>query len=625
MHSIDALKVKLAVDHVVVEEQKRRVLEDSKSILYGYELGNDLGIYLEQNKDRLMNTSSVEAFKEAICAVTEEFYGAKFAELEAAREAGTIEEQSRYSLIAIEEILADFQSLKDQIAAVEVPAKDSIVDKVAKIDDRYWVLICNGQEFLYDTTSIGAGENGSVHKARDSSKQEDAERVIKLQYGRMDVTEFTKIEDGVTIDGQKGYIAIANEQRYFINKEGYSHVLEIGDDEQLHLGPAETQPVREINDRFYFMEFIAQSGGVVKQEHTRSTKYKPGNKSLGVEKAEVDLAGNREFLEHVVPVVEHPGDKASDEELQEYEVKLVARKLLIANAVNSPVFALVQRFVDGESLDRLINPAKKLLVIDEGTPATKSKTALDFVLALIKATSSLHSKDNGGDYDDGTVKGIYHRDIRPGNIKRKADGSIEFIDLGAAIEYGEDGVAKAKMGQTPKYSHPDIIAAVTANRGMEVMFEYKEKHEAYSMLRVIEDYLQSFIQQNPETQTILNAIIEDLNREWESFADMRAFVEQQMRPAESASAARIPINKRPILGAKPVSAKLAAIIKKLTGDDKDLSSSINKTPVTFANPTHFESLKQKFEKEGNRAVSPDLSKPKGRGKGPGNSGNNDVA
>jgi len=594
MQSIEALKEQLrerkeeinsAVEQAILDAQKLLVIVDSKNILFApdeygsevwaEELQTDLGIHSQ----RLMQANAtVQDLKDAIYQRVVDCLDDTIA---------ANSESGEYALNRLGLFKNNLETWKKNIDNIELtPAKD-VESRVIKIDDTTWVLISNGQKFLYETKAIGAGDNGSVHAVVDAVTG-DA-RVVKLQYGRMDITPFEKTGRTFSDDVVENAMVVeANGQEFVITgideKSGMYQVdiLLQDEDDSSNKYRSTNDPIflKEINGKFYNFEFVAQVAGVVQKEHEKSINYKPNGQALGIERAEIfsDNA-TREFLEHVLPVPEKPVANATIEEHEQYELKLIARQLLLDRGIDVPVHALVQNFIPGYSLDRLMAPKNKLLVQATGSVESKAVNAVDFALLLINSITSMLTVQNGGEYHskNPNVQGIYHRDIRPGNLKF-VDGRIIFIDLGAAVEFEQDRVAVAMMGQTEGYTHPEITSAIDQNLGREVKVAYAERHEAYTMLRLVEDYLKAFVVQNPDTADILNPIISILSEKGrekglENFEEMKIFMEAQkagIRPAieKKSSNGRVQTPKERRYSFKPgspVSAKMQEIIDKLSG------------------------------------------------------------
>jgi len=90
-------------------------------------------------------------------------------------------------------------------------------------------------------------------------------------------------------------------------------------------------------------------------------------------------------------------------------------------------------------------------------------------------------------------------------------------------------------------------------------------------------------------------------------------VEQVMAVLKHAlSAPKIPIQDRPKLGHKHVSAKLAGVLDKLNNAYSASTTPPSKPAVKFAADESVASLRKKFTKPNDRPISPELSK--GRGK-----------
>src|SRR4029434_9579681 len=99
--------------------------------------------------------------------------------------------------------------------------------------------------------------------------------------------------------------------------------------------------------------------------------------------------------------------------------------------------ALVMELVDGEDLSEIIKRGP-MPVADVLPIATQIANALE----------AAHEQ------------GIFHRDLKPGNIKVKADGTVKVLDFGLAKALGPD------VGSTPDLMNSPTLTAPATHLGM---------------------------------------------------------------------------------------------------------------------------------------------------------------
>lgn len=100
-------------------------------------------------------------------------------------------------------------------------------------------------------------------------------------------------------------------------------------------------------------------------------------------------------------------------------------------------FFIVMDYIPGESLDRILQREYKI----------PQETVVEWAIQLCEVLEYLHSQ----------TPPIIYRDMKPGNIMRKPDGSIKLIDFGIAREYKEksrtDTMALGTRGYAPPEQH----------------------------------------------------------------------------------------------------------------------------------------------------------------------------
>jgi serine/threonine protein kinase len=89
---------------------------------------------------------------------------------------------------------------------------------------------------------------------------------------------------------------------------------------------------------------------------------------------------------------------------------------------------LLMEFVDGRTLDEIEGPELSQLVL--------------IFIQVASALSTMHRR------------GVYHGDLKPGNIMLTKDGKVKLIDLGTAWIKGRD---KNRIQGTPQYIAPDTV------------------------------------------------------------------------------------------------------------------------------------------------------------------------
>ena len=202
---------------------------------------------------------------------------------------------------------------------------------------------------------------------------------------------------------------------------------------------------------------------------------------------------------------------------------------------------------------------------------------------------------------------------------QKPDGSFQVIDLGAAVKFDEQsGVANEIMGVTPHYSHPDIVAAVAEERG-QVEFAYKELHEAYSLLLVLQEYLQVFINHNPSSseglQHVMLKLEENLAKaargEDVKISSLKDFLKPEL-PARKQKAAVPVVTGKTFSEGRKISLRMRALMAKYesaSGAQKQQNAELKpaKPMIVEKGPSvHKKSVKELrsiFEKE-KPAVAP---------------------
>jgi serine/threonine protein kinase len=100
------------------------------------------------------------------------------------------------------------------------------------------------------------------------------------------------------------------------------------------------------------------------------------------------------------------------------------------------VHFLVMEHVAGITLDRLVARDGPLRI----------ETACDMVRQAALGLQHAHER------------GMVHRDVKPGNIIRSADGSVKVLDFGLAQLAAEEAPAEAPSGTAPLVGTPDYIA-----------------------------------------------------------------------------------------------------------------------------------------------------------------------
>jgi serine/threonine protein kinase len=156
-------------------------------------------------------------------------------------------------------------------------------------------------------------------------------------------------------------------------------------------------------------------------------------------------------------------------EFSEEETRLLQRECRAMSRVNSPfvvklidtvstprVFGIVMEYLDGESLDSLIDANE-----EDGRPAMSEAEALACCKDILQGLSATHAQ------------ALVHRDIKPGNIIRVREGGKHrhvLIDFGiaAVTEASESNTAHsmrrsalrtmgASLAGTPAYMPPEAI------------------------------------------------------------------------------------------------------------------------------------------------------------------------
>lgn len=102
---------------------------------------------------------------------------------------------------------------------------------------------------------------------------------------------------------------------------------------------------------------------------------------------------------------------------------------------NDDIMYVVMDFVEGRPLDKIL----------EEVNAIDQETVVDWAIQLCEVLLYLHNRKPP----------IIYRDMKPGNIMLKEDGSIKLIDFGIAREYKEKNIADTKFLGTKGYAAPE--------------------------------------------------------------------------------------------------------------------------------------------------------------------------
>jgi serine/threonine protein kinase len=111
---------------------------------------------------------------------------------------------------------------------------------------------------------------------------------------------------------------------------------------------------------------------------------------------------------------------------------------------NNTTIYIVMDFVDGESLKEVLK--------DKGPQP--EEYVIDWAKQLCDALSYLHSQKPP----------IIYRDMKPGNVMVKSDGSVKIIDFGIAREYKDQNHADTTVLGTKGYAPPEQYAGHTDPR-----------------------------------------------------------------------------------------------------------------------------------------------------------------
>ncbi|MCH2112106.1 MAG: serine/threonine protein kinase, partial [Planctomycetes bacterium] len=97
-------------------------------------------------------------------------------------------------------------------------------------------------------------------------------------------------------------------------------------------------------------------------------------------------------------------------------------------------YVMEMDFIDGQTLEELLDMQRSF----------SEQESLSIILHVARGLEYLR------------CQGILHRDLKPGNIMRRVDGSIVLIDLGfAGPEVGGDGIGGGTTLGTPAYLSPE--------------------------------------------------------------------------------------------------------------------------------------------------------------------------
>jgi len=152
--------------------------------------------------------------------------------------------------------------------------------------------------------------------------------------------------------------------------------------------------------------------------------------------------GGKRFALKVVKRQDADDDVYIDQARTEFEVAQKLKHPAIVRIFDSRVkkswfkvtgVELLMEYVEGKTLDELLG--------GEGTPPNMGQLVLIFI-QVASALVLMHRR------------GVYHGDLKPGNIMLTKDGKVKLIDLGTAWIKGRD---KNRIQGTPQYIAPETL------------------------------------------------------------------------------------------------------------------------------------------------------------------------